>query len=167
MDQQFRRYSRNSHILIIYALAMTLTLMIMNQFSAWHSTSWYTTITSFLKNGCEIQEISSRQNWTHGQDDRWKHRQSSINTGCGKRNWPFSTSTTDWAEHFTTNRERIHHRPHEKQMSFHPMVSEYILNSLLLLLFICCFLSPIRCIENVFLHAACTSFSRLSSSSIP
>ena len=31
MEQQFRRYSRNCHILIIWALAMTLTLKIANQ----------------------------------------------------------------------------------------------------------------------------------------
>ena len=32
MDPQFRRYSKNSHILIIYVLAVTLTLKIVNQF---------------------------------------------------------------------------------------------------------------------------------------
>ena len=31
-DQQVRRYNRNSHILIIYALAVTLTLNAVNQF---------------------------------------------------------------------------------------------------------------------------------------
>ena len=31
MDRQFRRYSRNSHILLIRALAVTLTLKIVNQ----------------------------------------------------------------------------------------------------------------------------------------
>ena len=32
IDQHFRRYSKNSHILITYALAVTLTLKIVNQF---------------------------------------------------------------------------------------------------------------------------------------
>ena len=32
MDQLFRRYSKNSHILIIKALTVTLTLKIVNQF---------------------------------------------------------------------------------------------------------------------------------------
>ena len=32
MDQQFRRYSKNSHILILFALTVTLTLKIVNQF---------------------------------------------------------------------------------------------------------------------------------------
>ena len=37
-DQQFKRYSKNSHILVIKALAVTLTLKIMNQFFP-HDTS--------------------------------------------------------------------------------------------------------------------------------
>ena len=40
-DQQFGRCSRNSHILIILALAVTLTLTTVNQFfSAWQFASW-------------------------------------------------------------------------------------------------------------------------------
>ena len=34
MDKQFRRYSKNSPILIIYTLTVTFTLNIVNQFSA-------------------------------------------------------------------------------------------------------------------------------------
>ena len=55
MDQQFGRYSRNSHILIILALAVTLTLK-----TVYHHTMF----------GWAVQEISSGQHRTHGHDDR-------------------------------------------------------------------------------------------------
>ena len=38
-DQHFRKYSRNSHILIIKVITVTLTLKMVKQFFAQHSTS--------------------------------------------------------------------------------------------------------------------------------
>ena len=47
---------------------MTLTLKIVNHFSVWQPTS----IPSLVKSGSAVQEISSRQNQTHGQNGRRK-----------------------------------------------------------------------------------------------
>ena len=73
-NQQFRRYS--SHILIVWALAVTLTLKTANKFSAWHSALWsYITVPSWVKNGWAVQGILSRQNQIQRQDDRQINRQ--------------------------------------------------------------------------------------------
>ena len=62
-NQQFRRYSsRKSHILITWALAVTLTLKIANNFfPAWHSGSWCcTTIPSLVTKRSAVQKISGQ-----------------------------------------------------------------------------------------------------------
>ena len=57
-DQQFRRYSRNCHILIIGALAVTLTLKAVIQF--FHRTLWLMMMYHQTKFGC--QGINSSEN---------------------------------------------------------------------------------------------------------
>ena len=71
-----KSYRRNSHILIICALAVTLTLKIANQFSAWHTVWQYVIIASLVMKGWAAQEILPWQNpgkWTAGKTDRWIH----------------------------------------------------------------------------------------------
>ena len=64
-NQQFRKYSTKSHILIIWALVVTLTLKIGNFFSTWHSGSWcYLTITNLVTKYSLIQKTSSGQTFT-------------------------------------------------------------------------------------------------------
>ena len=62
-NQQLSRYNRKSHILIIWALTVTLTLKIATattKFSAWHSGSWcFITIPNLVTKCSVIQKISS------------------------------------------------------------------------------------------------------------
>ena len=68
-SQQFRNYSRESHIFIIWALAVILTLKIIATIfssSAWHSGSWCCIAIPNLVTKCSgIQKISSRQTYTN------------------------------------------------------------------------------------------------------
>ena len=66
-NQQFRKYSRKSHILITRALAVTMTLKIATtmKMSAWHSGSWYCITISNVVTKCSVlQKISSGQTFT-------------------------------------------------------------------------------------------------------
>ena len=67
-NQQFRKYSRKSHILIIWTPAVTLTLKIATTTtnrSAWHSCWWCCTTLPNLVTKCSvIQKISSGQTFT-------------------------------------------------------------------------------------------------------
>ena len=67
-NQQFRKYSRKSHILIIWALTVTLTLKIATtttKVSSWHSGSWCCiSIPNLVTKRSMIQKISSRQIFT-------------------------------------------------------------------------------------------------------
>ena len=65
-NQQFRRYSSQSNILIIWALAVTLTLKTANNFCfAWHSGSFYSiTIPSLVTKRFVVQKISPGQIFT-------------------------------------------------------------------------------------------------------
>ena len=68
-NQQFRKYGRKSHISILWALAVTLTLKIATttttKNSAWHSGSWCCIAMTNLVTKCSvIQKISSRQIFT-------------------------------------------------------------------------------------------------------
>ena len=68
-NQQFRRYKRKSHyyILIKWALAVTLTLKIVNIcLSAWHSGSWCCmTIPTLVSKCSAVQKIPSRWTFTN------------------------------------------------------------------------------------------------------
>ena len=65
-NQQFRRYSSQSNILIIWALAVTLTLKTANNFCfAWHSGSFCSiTIPSLVTKCFVVHKISSGQIFT-------------------------------------------------------------------------------------------------------
>ena len=67
-NQQLKKYSRKSHILIIWALAVTLTLKIATATTKsflWHSGSWCCiTIPNFVTKCSVIQKISSGQTFT-------------------------------------------------------------------------------------------------------
>ena len=66
-NRQYRKYSRKSHILIIWALAVTLTLNIATKtfFSAWHSGSWCCIAIPNLVTKCSvIQKLLSGQTFT-------------------------------------------------------------------------------------------------------
>ena len=65
-DQKFRRSSRNSHILIIWALTVTLTLKKANQFLSRHSDlSWCMNIPGLVTKGWVTQKISGRNTNRH------------------------------------------------------------------------------------------------------
>ena len=66
-NQQFRRYRSQSHILIIWTRAMTLTLKTANNFfPAQHSGSWCCITEPSLVTKCYVvQKISSRQTFTN------------------------------------------------------------------------------------------------------
>ena len=65
-NQQFRRYCSQSNILIIWALAVTLTMKTANNFCfAWHSASFCSiTIPSSVAKCFVVQKISSEQIFT-------------------------------------------------------------------------------------------------------
>ena len=59
-NQQFRGYSSQSHILIIWTLAVTLTLKTSNIFSTWQSGSWCITIPSLATKCSAVDKISGQ-----------------------------------------------------------------------------------------------------------
>ena len=65
-NQQFRKYNRKSHTLIIWALTVTLTLKIANLFSFLHDTLAHCCITipNLVTKCSVIQKISSRKTFT-------------------------------------------------------------------------------------------------------
>ena len=75
-NQQFRKYSRKSHILIIWAFAVTLTWrqkQQQQQNSTWHFGSWCCITISNLVTKCcseNIKKISSRQTFIRTNNHR-------------------------------------------------------------------------------------------------
>ena len=63
MDQQFRRYSKHSHILIIQALAVTLTLKIVNQFFC------MTHRLMIIRNYAKFGKKKKKFKWLSGSED--------------------------------------------------------------------------------------------------
>ena len=91
-NQQFRRYSSQSNILIIWALAVTLTLKTANNFCfAWHSGSFCSITVPRLVTKCfAVQKISSGQIFT----DILNHH-CDLDLACGDLIFPHDTPAYD------------------------------------------------------------------------